>query len=128
MSEEQSDLGFQVRDRRSRPDEATSPPPPRETKAQPTRSGGATAQGERNLIGLFVMLASAAAAAIEGVTDEASGDVRRDLQHASEFVDMLILLREKTDGRRTSEESKVLDDVIYELQCRYVDATRRPGR
>jgi len=127
MNEGQSDPGFQVRDRRSRPDDAVSPPPPREVQSRSTTPEGATAHGERNLIGLFMMLASAAAAAIEGVADPGTGERRRDLHHATEFVDTLTLLREKTDGRRTSEESKVLDDVIYELQRRYVQATRLPG-
>jgi len=127
MNDDESGTGFQVRDRRSRHDEAVSTPPPREAKTHSTASEGATVQSERNLIGLFMMLASAAASAIEGVTDPGSGQRRQDLQHAAEFVETLILLRQKTEGRRTSEESKALDDLIYELQCRYVQATRLPG-
>ena len=35
---------------------------------------------------------------------------------------------EKTEGHRTHEESQVLDEVLYDLQLRYVAATKRSGR
>ncbi len=125
MTEREPDPAFQVRDRRGRAEDAAPAAKPTEMKAPP--AGPATAHGERSLVGLFVMLASVAAAALEGVPGQGSEQPKRDLQQAAELVNVLELLREKTEGRRTSEESKVLDELIYELQLRYVQATRPPG-
>lgn len=91
--------------------EAASEPPP---------------AGERSLVGLFMMLASLAAAALEGVPDPVTGQVQPDPGQAAEIIDVLVLLRERTEGRRTAEETQALDEVIYELQLRYVRATTRP--
>ena len=52
---------------------------------------------------------------------------QRDLPMAAEVIDLLALLREKTDGRRSAEETQVLDELLYDLQLRYVSATKRPG-
>ncbi|HZA83816.1 MAG TPA: DUF1844 domain-containing protein [Actinomycetes bacterium] len=74
-----------------------------------------------------MLVASLALAALEGVEDPATGQRHRDPEQAVELIDMLMLLREKTDGRRTPEESQALEELIYDLQVRYVRATGRPG-
>jgi hypothetical protein len=132
MSEGEPDQGFRVRDRRGRADEpASSPkpvtPPELVTPPQPVSPPESTAGGARSLVGLFIMLGSVAAAALEGMPDSGGGQAKRDLRQAAELIEVLVLLREKTEGRRTPEETKVLDEVVYGLQLRYVEATRRPG-
>ena len=77
---------------------------------------------ERSLVGLFMMLAGFALAALEGVRDPASGQGHRDPQQAAELIDTLMLLRERTEGRRTPEETRMLDELLYDLQLRYVRA------
>lgn len=73
------------------------------------------------------MLASLAMAALEGAPDPATGQTHRDPMQAAELIDVLMLLREKTEGHRTPEETQVLEEIIYDLQVRYVNATRRSG-
>ena len=132
MSEDEPDQGFRVRDRRGRADEpASSPrpvtPPEPVSPPQPVSPPESTAGEARSLVGLFIMLGSVAAAALEGMPDSGGGQAKRDLRQAAELIDVLVLLREKTEGRRTPEETKVLHEVVYGLQLRYVEATRRPG-
>ncbi|PYN63939.1 MAG: hypothetical protein DMD90_15365 [Candidatus Rokuibacteriota bacterium] len=138
MSDSEADQGFRVRDRRGRADEpASSPrpvtppepmtPPEPVSPPQPVSPPESTAGGARSLVGLFIMLGSVAAAALEGMPDSGGGQAKRDLRQAAELIDVLVLLREKTEGRRTPEETKVLHEVVYGLQLRYVEATRRPG-
>ena len=55
-----------------------------------------------------------------------TGKVERDLMSAKAAVDMLVMLREKTNGNLNDAESKVLDHVIYELQMNYVDEANKP--
>jgi hypothetical protein len=146
MPESESEQGFRVNDRRGRradeeaerrPVAPPAGPPagglreaaaPRIVEASPGEVPPTPPAGERSLVGLFMMLASLAAASLEGVPDPATGRVERDPGQAAEIIDLLLLLREKTEGRRTPEENQALDEVVYELQLGYVRATTgRPG-
>jgi hypothetical protein len=37
------------------------------------------------------------------------------------------MLREKTQGNRTEQESRLLEEIVYDLQMRFVQATRSGG-
>jgi hypothetical protein len=76
------------------------------------------------LIGLFVMLGSLALTGLEGIADPSTGRTHHDPSQAAEIIDILMLLREKTEGHRTAEEARVLEELIYDLQIRYVRASR----
>ncbi len=43
-----------------------------------------------------------------------------DIQSAKQTIDILELLKTKTEGNLDSEELKLLDDVIYDLRMKYV--------
>jgi len=43
-----------------------------------------------------------------------------DIQSAKQTVDILELLKIKTEGNLDSEEFRLLDDVIYDLRMKYV--------
>jgi uncharacterized protein DUF1844 len=135
-----ADQGFKVTDRRRRSDDDELAPTPMaraETRPvepqrpEPTRPSIREADtqlpppdAEKDLTGLFVMLASSAAMALGEAPDPMTGQVHRDLDQAAELIDLLVLLRQKTEGHRIPEESQVLDEVIYDLQVRYVAAMR----
>ena len=151
MTPADSEEGFRVTDRRRQADEddrMAPPAPPRSPEpAAPSKVESARVvdpsrpasppepepmspegPGERSLAGLFVMLASSAAMAMGEAPDPMTGQVHRDLGQAAEIVDLLILLREKTEGNRTPEETQILDEILYDLQLRYVAATKRGAR
>ena len=129
--------GFKVTDRRRRDEDEPSPrgePAPGPSSipggvAGEGRSGAAPAgaAADRNLGGLFMMLATEAVIALGDAPDPATGQRERELPHAAEVIDLLLLLREKTEGNRTSEETQVLDELLYDLQLRYVRATKSAG-
>jgi hypothetical protein len=48
----------------------------------------------------------------------------RDPVTARYFIDLLAVLKDKTTGRLTLEETNFLDDVLYQLRSLYVAATR----
>ena len=39
-------------------------------------------------------------------------------------IDLLAMLQEKTEGNRTPEESKLLDDVLYQLRMLYLQKSK----
>jgi len=77
------------------------------------------------LAGLFMMLASSAIVAMGDAVDPVTGQRHRDPGQAAELIDLLMLLRKKTEGNRTSEETQILDELIYDLQLRYVNVSSR---
>ena len=123
---QQPEEGFKVTDRRRRDDDEprkrdTTPP---ETAAAPPSQRRVDT---RSLAGLFMMLATEAVVALGDAPDPVTGRRERALPHAAEMIDLLLLLRDKTEGNRTAEESQILEEVVYDLQLRYVRATKSAG-
>jgi len=120
---------FKVTDRRRRLEEEPAPAAsPRAPETEPVAAAGSPhtgTVGERSLAGLFMMLASSAVVALGAAPDPLTGQRQVDLAQAADAIDLLILLREKTEGHRSPEESRILDEVLYDLQLRYVHATKK---
>jgi len=55
----------------------------------------------------------------------ASGKIERDLAQAKASIDMIEMLRAKTEARRSARESEYLDKVLFELRMNYVDEVNR---
>jgi len=72
----------------------------------------------------FVLsLASTAAIHFGDLPDPVSGEVSTpNLEGASQMIDILSLLEQKTRGNLTAEERQVLEKVLYELRMRFVEA------
>ncbi|NIP39089.1 MAG: DUF1844 domain-containing protein [Candidatus Dadabacteria bacterium] len=58
------------------------------------------------------------------IPDPQSRERIYDIQSAKQTIDILELLKTKTDGNLDSEEFKLLDDVIYDLRMKYVKITQ----
>ena len=72
----------------------------------------------------FVLsLATTAAIHFGDLPDPVSGD-RGDvnLDGAAQMIDILSLLEQKTRGNLTAEERQVLEQVLYELRMRFIEA------
>ena len=144
MAEEES---FKVTDRRGREQErsvsgstpATAPSSqePELAASDPERIGResrseavqpvAPGEGQVDLQSLFVMFASSALVNL-GEADPATGERLIDLDQARDAIDVLLLLRDKTAGNRTEHESRLLEQIIYDVQMRYVRVTREASQ
>jgi hypothetical protein len=138
MADPDAEPTFKVTDRRRRDDDepvaaAPSRPEPRPAEAprpsiiESPRETAPTGAPERSLVGLLMMLGSEALIALGEAADPVSGQRHRELPHAAGVIDLLLLLREKTEGNRSAEETQVIDELLYDLQMRYVNASKRPG-
>lgn len=72
---------------------------------------------------LFYMLATSAMVNLGAVPDPISKKTMTNLEMAKHNIDTLGILQKKTSGNLTDEESKLLDDILYDLRMRYVRAT-----
>ena len=78
----------------------------------------------------FVLsLASTAAVHFGDLPDPVSGKpLEPNLDGASQMIEILGLLDQKTRGNLTAEERQVLEQVLYELRMRFVDARNAEKR
>jgi Domain of unknown function (DUF1844) len=129
------DETFKVTDRRRRDETEESPaapvspdpatPAPRAAQAGSEFQGPAPApQGRPDLQGLFIMLASSALVNLGEAADPETSERVIDLEQAKDAIDLLSLLRVKTEGNRTDQESHLLEEILYDLQLRFVRAAK----
>jgi hypothetical protein len=84
---------------------------------------------ELSFIAFVLSLASTAAIHLGDLADPATGqksDV--NLDGASQMIEILALLEQKTRGNLTAEERQVLEQVLYELRLRFVEASGQTSR
>jgi len=73
----------------------------------------------------FVLsLASSAAIHFGDLADPESGEkTAPNLEGASQMIEILSLLEQKTRGNLTPEEQQLLEQLLYELRMRFVEAS-----
>jgi hypothetical protein len=80
---------------------------------------------EVTFIGFVLSLAHTAAFHFGDVADPVSGQAGQvNLAAAQQIIEILALLQEKTRGNLTAEERQLLEQIVYELQMRYIEATK----
>ena len=129
MPELEPDPGFTVVDRRRRSEDE---PPPRESLplrgapampvSEPTGLTGEHARAD--LASLCVMIYSDGLAHLGQVPDPVTGQPHLDLEQARFAVGLLEMVKEKTEGNRTTEESAILDEILTTLRMGFVRASR----
>ena len=123
--------GFVIKDSRSsqlskeeaeNQDSQESPNPARtETEQQPQ-------QAFQIDFSTFIMsLTSSAFYHLGDIADPETGKTETNLPAVNQTIDMLTMLREKTKGNLNEEENKLLEQLIYELQMKYVAKTKSAG-
>jgi hypothetical protein len=88
-----------------------------------------TGASDLTFSGFVLSLATTAAVHFGDIPDPATG--RRgeaDLQSASRIIELLSMLQEKTKGNLIEQEERLVDDLLYELRLRYVQAQKDDKR
>jgi hypothetical protein len=111
----------------------------RKAETRPAPSGSPEPAGDRpmsgpeagqrpglDFAGLLLSL-GAQASLLLGLGDEDDPGAPPDLQGAQAIISLLEVLREKTEGRRTPDEDRIIEGVLYELRMAYVSGTRTGG-
>ncbi|MBT5653487.1 MAG: DUF1844 domain-containing protein [Nitrospina sp.] len=127
MSDEETEgEGFVFKDSRSSQiseDEAT------DQDAQVEPDGPASEQAQQPFkidFSTFIMsLTSSAFYHLGDIADPETGKTETNLPAVQQTIDMLIMLREKTQGNLNEEEAKLLEQLIYELQMKFVAKTKK---
>lgn len=74
---------------------------------------------------LVLSLATTAAVHFGDVGDPATGERGEvNLEGATQMIDLLAVLQEKTKGNLTPQEATILERVLFELRMRFAEAGR----
>ncbi|MBI2357811.1 MAG: DUF1844 domain-containing protein [Deltaproteobacteria bacterium] len=138
--EKGAEKGFRVQDRRRFVPETgeSREGKPQEVAAQATGTqepGGDETGGKEEAAGedlpeisfsTFVIgLSTQALMHLGEIPNPLSGKVESALSVAKQMIDIIGILREKTRGNLDQGEKKLIDDVLYDLRMRYVEAVKR---
>lgn len=116
----------------SRPEEPPAPvappaPPPgtarsgpRETPRPVSGVPGGDRLASAHFRNLVMNLATTAAANLGEIPSPFTQRTEIDLEGARQVIDLLRALQDKTRGNLTSDEERLLDSLLYDLQMKYV--------
>ena len=97
-----------------------------EAPAAPSE-GGVVEEGRgaypADFLGLLISLGAQASTLLVGGPEGEPPD----LESARALIELLGVLKEKTEGRRTPEEDQLLGGLLYELRMAYVQARKAGG-
>ena len=79
---------------------------------------------EVNFSSLIFSLSSSALLHLGEIADPQTGEKKEDLPLAKHSIDIIAMLKEKTKGNLTDEESKFLENILTDLRWRYVRANK----
>ena len=122
--------GFVIKDKRSSQiseDDATFLDD-QETKGQEEQTDSSKEKETESFqidFSTFIMsLTSSAFYHLGDMPDPSTGKKEVNLPAVQQTIDMLIMLREKTKGNLKEDEEKLVEQLIYELQVKYVAKTK----
>lgn len=79
--------------------------------------------------GFILSLATTAAVHFGDITDPNTGErAEPNLSAAAQMIELIALLQEKTRGNLIEPEERLVDDLLYELRLRYVQAQQGEKR
>ena len=71
----------------------------------------------------MLSLATTAAVHFGDIADPSTGQrLEPNLSGAGQMIEIIAMLQEKTEGNLSEPEAKLLEDLLYELRMRFVDA------
>lgn len=107
---------------------------PTGTQAGSRRDGRTTSQERRsidpsqlppaNLATLVTMLSTQAMVALGLLPDPLTGQPEPQLPLARHYIDLLGVIEEKTQGRLSSDEQRLLESSLHELRMAYVELAK----
>ena len=131
--------GFTVQDHRrfspetgeARPESSESPtetaPTSAPSEVQDSLSHEAHSEPlpEINFSTFVLSLSTQALMHLGEVPSPLSGQVESDVPAAKQMIDLLAMLREKTRGNLSPNEDRLMQDILFDLRMKYVEAVKK---
>ncbi len=137
--EQDEERGFKVKDRRrfssetGEPRENTENVAPSEEKkseasVQPAvekDTEGKEALPAIDFSTFIISLSTQALMHLGEIPDPLSGNVEMDISVGKQMIDIIGVLSEKTRGNLDQGEEKLMEDILFDLRMKYVEAVRK---
>jgi uncharacterized protein DUF1844 len=79
--------------------------------------------------GFILSLATTAAVHFGDIADPGTGErAETNLVAAQQMIDIIAMLQDRTKGNLTEPEERLIDDLLYELRMRFVQAQQGERR
>jgi hypothetical protein len=78
---------------------------------------------EISFINLIFSLSTSVLIQLGEIQDPVTQQLAKNLPLAKQTIDLIGMLKEKTKGNLTSDEEKLLENILYDLRMRYVKAS-----
>lgn len=108
-----TDEEFKVTDRRGQSEAGSDNP---QSKSQEN--------SEIGFASLIVSLGTSAMIHMGVIDNPVTNTKEKDIAAAKQEIDLIMMLKNKTSGNLNDKEKKVLDQVLAELQIRYIEASK----
>lgn len=131
MAESEEEKGFKVTDKRrvtlddqDKECPKAEPPPKidQDIKEEEERPKGI------DFSTFILSLGSSTLILLGGVEDPIKGEKMVNLPQAREMIDLLTILKEKTEGNLNKEEGILLDNLLFDLRMRYVEKKEKSNK
>ncbi len=135
----QEGKGFTVQDRRRFSPEtgearediaADSPKETAEAKVSEAQAGPASETQQEplpeiNFSTFVISLSTQALMHLGEIVNPISGKIDPDVPAAKQMIDMLVMIREKTGGNLNANEDRLMQDILFDLRMKYVEAVKK---
>jgi hypothetical protein len=121
---EEGEKNFTVRDKRfSAQKEGEG-----DSKVKEEKKGGGSPEQEAvlpeiNFINFLFSISTSALIQLGEIEDPISQQTAKNLPLAKQTIDLIGMLKEKTEGNLTPDEAKLIENILFDLRMRYVKAT-----
>ena len=137
--EKQEGKGFTVQDRRrfsmetgeareevaSQSEAAAQTAQPGAAPSEPARETAQEGLPEINFSTFVISLSTQALMNLGEIANQIDGKVETDVTVAKQMIDILGMLKEKTKGNLSAHEERLIEDILYDLRMRYVEAVKK---
>ena len=94
-------------------------------KEDPTKEQAASQPFKIDFSTFIMSLTSSAFYHLGDIADPETGKTETNLPAVQQTIEMLIMLKEKTEGNLSEEEGKLLEQLIYELQMKFMKKSKK---
>ena len=137
--EKQEGKGFTVQDRRrfspetgeareevaGELNETAQAAKPSDRPAAPTGEADHEPLPEINFSTFVISLSTQALMHLGEIDNPISGKIDADVPAAKQMIDMLGMIKEKTSGNLNANEERLIQDILFDLRMRYVEAVKK---
>ncbi len=127
--QQQPDLSEQAPPHKEEPPKASQEEKPKASQ-EPNQQEEAERTAEQdpsqgvNFASFLLSLATTGMVHLGEIPDPGSGQKMEDLEAARQMIDILGILKEKTEGNLSAEEAHLLENVLYELRMKFMGKSK----